>query len=177
MIGTVARLDPVKDLQSLFEALALVRQSLPAAHLLVVGDGPERGALEARAAQADLAGSIRFLGMRPDVKALLPAADLYVNSSISEGISLTILEAMASGVPVVATSVGGTPEVIDEGAGVLVPARHPQRLAEAILRLAETPAARARLAAHGRQRVESLFTIQRMVAEYAHLYHRMLESN
>lgn len=177
VIGTVARLDPVKDLRSLFEAFALVRQSLPTARLLVVGDGPERGALESRAADADLAGSVRFLGMRADVKALLPAADLYVNSSISEGISLTILEAMACGVPVVATSVGGTPEVLDAGAGVLVPARHPQRLAEAIVRLAAAPAARARLAGHGRQRVESLFTIQRMVGEYAHMYHRLLESN
>jgi glycosyltransferase involved in cell wall biosynthesis len=177
VIATVARLDPVKDLHSLLEAFALARQSLPAARLLVVGDGPERSALESRAAQPDLAGSIRFLGMRPDVKALLPCADLYVNSSISEGISLTILEAMASGVPVVATAVGGTPEVLDEGAGVLVPARHSQRLADALLRLAAAPAARAQLAGHGRRRVESLFTIQRMVAEYARMYHCLLESN
>ena len=174
VVATVARLDPVKDFQSLLEAFALVRQVVPRARLLVVGDGSERAELETRAARPDLAGAVNFLGLRSDVRAILPAADLYVNSSISEGVSITILEAMAAGVPVVATSAGGTPEVLAEGgAGVLVPVRNPFRLAQAIIALAADPAARARLATLGRRRVESSFTIQRMVAEYAQLYHRL----
>ncbi len=117
-----------------------------------------------------------FLGLRPDVRAVLPAADLYVNSSISEGISITILEAMASGLPVVATAAGGTPEVLADGsAGVLVPVRNPIRLAQAMIALAADPGARANLATLGRRRVESSFTIQRMVAEYARLYHGLLD--
>ncbi len=137
---SVARLDPVKDFPCLLDAFALVRQVVPHAHLLIVGDGPERAALEARAAQPDLAGSVEFLGLRPDVRAVLPAADLYVNSSISEGVSITILEAMAAGVPVVATAAGGTPEVLADGnAGVLVPVRDPVRLAQAIIALAADP--------------------------------------
>lgn len=172
---TVARLDPVKDFPCLLDAFALVRQVVPKALLLVLGDGPERAALSARAARPDLAGSVRFLGLRSDVRAVLPAADLYVNSSISEGISITILEAMAAGVPVVATSAGGTPEVLADGsAGVLVPVRNPVRLAQAMISLAADPGARANLATLGRRRVESSFTIQRMVAEYARLYHRLI---
>jgi glycosyltransferase involved in cell wall biosynthesis len=144
---------------------------LPRSRLLIVGDGSERAALTARAARADLSGAVDFLGMRNDVRALLPAADLYVNSSISEGVSITILEAMAAGVPVVATGVGGTPEVLADGAaGVLVPARSPSRLAQAAIALAGDHRARARLAAVGRRRLESSFTVQRMVAEYLRLY-------
>ncbi|MEO8679640.1 MAG: glycosyltransferase [Vicinamibacterales bacterium] len=174
--ATVARLDPVKDFQTLLNSFALVRQAVPHAQLLVVGDGPERDALWQRAAQPDLCGSIHFLGMRPDVRAILPAADVYVNSSISEGVSITILEAMASAVPVVATSAGGNPEVLAEGgAGVLVPVRNPSRLAQAIVALAADRAGRARLATLGRRRLESSFTIQRMVAEYAQLYHRLAD--
>ena len=173
---TVARMDPVKNFPCLLDAFALVRQVVPHAVLLMVGDGPERAALTERAAQPDLAGSVVFLGLRPDVRAVLPAADLYVNSSISEGISITILEAMASGLPVVATAAGGTPEVLADGsAGVLVPIRNPIRLAQAMVALAADPGARATLATLGRRRVESSFTIQRMVAEYARLYHGLLD--
>ena len=174
--ATVARMDPVKDFPCLLDAFALVRQVVPHAVLLMVGDGPERAALTERAQQPDLAGSVVFLGLRPDVRAVLPAADLYVNSSISEGISITILEAMASGLPVVATAAGGTPEVLADGsAGVLVPIRNPIRLAQAMISLAADPGARATLATLGRRRVESSFTIQRMVAEYARLYHGLLD--
>lgn len=171
VLASVARLDPVKDFMSLLDAFAEVRQAVPRSRLLIVGDGSERAALTARAARADLCGAVDFLGMRSDVRALLPAADLYVNSSISEGVSITILEAMAAGVPVVATGVGGTPEVLADGAaGVLVPARSPSRLAQAAIALAGDHRARTRLAAVGRRRLESSFTVQRMVAEYLRLY-------
>jgi glycosyltransferase involved in cell wall biosynthesis len=171
VLASVARLDPVKDFMSLLEAYAEIRREVPRSRLVIVGNGSERAVLEARAEREDLAGAVDFLGMRSDVRALLPGADLYLNSSISEGVSITILEAMAAGVPVIATSVGGTPEVLASGAaGILVPPRHPARLAQAAVALSSSAAARGRLAAIARRRVESSFTIQRMVAEYVRLY-------
>ncbi len=173
---TVARLDSVKDFATQFEAFALIRQAVPRSRLVVVGDGPEREALHARAARPDLAGGVQFLGMRSDARALLPAADVYLNSSIFEGVSITILEAMAAGVPVIATAVGGTPEVLAHGgAGVLVPARNEGRLADAAIALSRDSLARLRLAAAGRRRGESSFTIQRMVAEYVQLYRKQAD--
>ena len=102
---------------TLLDAFAAVRKRVPGARLVIVGDGPERQRLEARAAQDDLAGSVQITGYRSDVRALLPAADVYASSSISEGVSITILEAMAAGMPVVATAVGGTPEILSDGTG------------------------------------------------------------
>jgi L-malate glycosyltransferase len=173
---TVARLDPVKDLAGLLDAFARVRAQVPGARLVVVGDGPERARLERRAAAADLQGSVLMTGYRSNVRALLPAADLYVSNSISEGVSITILEAMAAAVPVVATSVGGTPEVLAGNAGgMLVPARAPQRVASVVVELARDAARRASIGAEGRRRVETAFTIDRMVGEYARIYRQLLE--
>jgi len=173
--ATVARLDPVKDLHTMLEGFAIVRRSAPNARLVIVGDGPERGSLSERATAADLAGAVEFLGYRSDVREILAAADLYLNTSISEGISLTVLEAMAAGVPVVATAAGGTPEVLADGdSGILVPVRDPLRLAGAITALIGDGPRRATLAIAARRRLESLFTIERMVTEYARLYQRLL---
>lgn len=176
VIATVARLDPVKDLLTLLNAVALVRRTLPEARLVIAGDGRERATLEARAAAPDLHGAVTFIGMRSDVRRLLPAADVYANSSISEGVSITILEAMAASVPVVATRAGGTPEVVQDGeTGVLVPSRDPARLAAALLTLTTDPAGRRHIGAAGRRRLEAAFTLQRMAADYQRLYHACLE--
>jgi len=171
VVTTVARLDPVKDLGTLLDAFAIVRKRAPGARLVIVGDGPERQRLEARASQDDLAGSVRITGYRSDVRALLPAADVYASSSISEGVSITILEAMATGIPVVATAVGGTPEILSDGTGgILVPSRDPARMAAAIIALAEDHRRRGALAAAARRRLETSFTIDRMVDDYARSY-------
>jgi glycosyltransferase involved in cell wall biosynthesis len=174
VVTTVARLDPVKDFPTLLEAFALVRRKMPSAQLVIVGDGPERERLAARAARHDLAAAVHITGFRQDVRALLPAADVYVSSSISEGISITILEAMACGVAVVATAVGGTPEILPDGTGVLVPSRDPQQMAAAILSLAADSRRRRALAAAARLQLETSFTIDRMVDDYARTYRRLL---
>lgn len=172
IVGTIARLDPVKDLGTLLRAVGLVsreRQIL----LLIVGDGPERAALEALARELAVESSVKFLGKRDDAREWLWACDAYVNSSISEGVSLTILEAMAAGLPVVATSVGGTPEVVTSACGTLVPARSPERLAEAIRAIdRDRDGARAKGRA-ARARVESVFSLDRMVRDYADVYQRV----
>jgi L-malate glycosyltransferase len=171
VVMTVARLDPVKDLLMLLDAFSIVRRRVRSAQLVIVGDGPERQRLTERAGREDLVGVVQITGYRPEVRELLAAADLYASSSISEGVSITILEAMATGIPVVATAVGGTPEILSDGAGgILVPSRDPAAMAAAIISLAEDRRRRNSLAAAARRRLETSFTIDRMVDDYARSY-------
>jgi glycosyltransferase involved in cell wall biosynthesis len=172
VVGTIGRLDPVKNFASLLDAHAAVRSQLHA-HLVIVGDGPERPGLEALARSLDIAGSVHFVGFRSDARAILPACDLYVNSSTHEGISLTVLEAMAATLPVVATRVGGNPEVVMNGeTGLLVPARSASHLALAIATLLDDPQRRRTMGEAARWRVKRYFTIERMVNRYLRGYER-----
>lgn len=171
VFGTAARLDPVKDLATLIDAFAKICWEVKDARLLILGDGPERDELVRRARTLRISESVVFAGYRADARAMLSACDVYVNSSVSEGISLTILEAMAARLPVVATRVGGTPEVVrDNDNGVLVDPRDSDDLARAMLALARDEARRHRLAATGRAVVESRFTLDRMIDDYARVY-------
>jgi glycosyltransferase involved in cell wall biosynthesis len=170
VIGTVARLDPVKDLQTLVRAVGAPQAHRPVM-LLVIGDGPERARIEATATEAGVATSVRFLGHRDDARDVLAGCDVYANSSISEGISLTILEAMAAGLPVIATQVGGTPEIVDASCGRLVPARDPESLAATLSELAVNASLRSTLGRAARARVEQQFTLDRMIAEYRDAYY------
>ncbi len=170
VVASVARLDHVKDLPTLIRAVAAARAQRSTVELVIVGDGPERPHLEA-VASAEAAGAVRFLGPREDARMLLHGADVYANSSISEGISLTILEAMAAALPVVATGVGGTPEVVVDGeTGHLVPARDPGALAAALLDLSRRPDEARAMGEAGSRRVRRSFALDRMVAEYAAMY-------
>lgn len=170
VVGTVGRLDPVKNLPALLRAHAVLATEHPRAQLVIVGDGPERDALQAEARTLGIAGSVLFTGYRPDVRAVLPAFDVYANSSVYEGVSLTILEAMAAALPVVATNVGGNPEVvIDHETGRLV-SSHVRALSGAFLELACSPLRRHHMGDAGRWRVKRHFSIDRMVQQYADAY-------
>jgi glycosyltransferase involved in cell wall biosynthesis len=171
VIGTIARLDPVKDLEMLIRSVSRLNEARPT-RLLVIGDGAERERLERTSMEMDHGVSTYFLGHRDDARSLLMACDVYANSSISEGVSLTILEAMAAGLPVVATRVGGTPEVVDESCARLVAARNPEAMTAALVELAGSPEKRAAMGLAGRARVEARFTLKRMVAEYREAYFR-----
>ena len=169
VVGTIGRLDPVKDFGTLMRAVAELPESLRA-RLIIIGDGPERSRLEQLAAGHAAGSRIRLVGHRDNARQWLPAFDVFVNSSISEGVSLTILEAMAAGLPVIATRVGGTPEVVDESCGRLVAARDPAAL-EALLRsIAQQPEERRQLGRRARERVETRFTLDRMIGEYEQVY-------
>lgn len=170
IVGTVARLDPVKHLQTLVEAIGHPALRAAAAHLLIVGDGPQRAALEEETRARGLEHLVHFLGHRDDARSYLPGLDVYVNSSISEGISLTILEAMAAGVPVVATRVGGTPEIVTEQEGRLVPTRDASAMATALAALVSDRALRAVLGRGARARVAEHFTIETMTSRYLRMY-------
>lgn len=170
LVGSIARFDPVKDLGTLLAAVAGVRNSGVAAAILLVGDGPERVQLESLARSLGMLEVTHFLGQRTDARRWLAACDVYVNSSISEGVSLTILEAMAAAIPVIATDVGGTPEVVTAACGILVPARSPQGIAANLKMLAFDPLRRQKLGEAGRQRVAEAFAIERMVDRYRAVY-------
>ena len=175
--GTVGRLDPVKNLAAMLRAHALLVQNHRDTRAVIVGDGPERGALEALAAELGIADSVIFTGYRSDVRALMAAFDVYLNTSTYEGVSLTILEAMAASLPVIATPVGGNPEVvIDQETGLLVPARA-DAIADAISLLWLDPRRRGLMGDAGRQRVIRHFSIARMVDDYASAYHLAVTNN
>lgn len=169
VVGTIARLDPVKDLATLVRAVATFRRRQPVV-LAIIGDGAERSSLESLARDVGVTEVTHFLGARNDARDWLPGCDAYVNCSTSEGVSLTILEAMAAARPVIATRVGGTPEVVSEGCGRLIPARDPDALARTLMELAESPDLRARLGGAARKRVEERFSLDRMVREYLEVY-------
>jgi glycosyltransferase involved in cell wall biosynthesis len=171
VVGTVARLEPVKDQATLLEAFAQVAARLPEARLVVVGDGSQRAALEEQARQPALAGKVLFAGRRADVASLLPLLDAFVLSSVSEGLPLTILEAMAAGLPVVSTAVGVVPEAVVEGeTGRLVPVKDAGRLAEAIGELLGDPTRARAMGAAGQKRARELFDLRVMTRRYEDLY-------
>jgi len=168
---TVARLSPEKDIANLLRAVALFAESKPDFCLEIAGDGPCRKELEALAADLKVMCHVRFLGEVRDVAGLLGRARLFVLPSQTEGISLTILEAMARGLPVVATRVGGNPEVVVDGvSGILVPPRDPAALANGLKQLWGHTDEAAAMGLAGRRRVETHFDIRQMVAAYEDLY-------
>jgi glycosyltransferase involved in cell wall biosynthesis len=171
VVASVARLDTVKDLATLIRAVAIARTTVPALRLVLIGDGAERAQLEGVARLENVSDAVHFMGHRDDSRTLLAGADVYANSSTSEGISLTILEAMAAALPVVATRVGGTPEVVLDGqTGRLVDARDPAALAAAFVEFSRDRAAASAMGEAGRHRVWQHFTIDRMVEHYAAMY-------
>jgi sugar transferase (PEP-CTERM/EpsH1 system associated) len=169
VVGTVGRLDPVKDQAGLLEAFARLRTNDSV--LLVVGDGPCRADLHSRAATLGIGDRVRFLGARKDVAHVLRAMDVFVLPSIAEGISNTILEAMATGLPVVATRVGGNPELVSPTVtGELVPRQRPGALADAIDGYLENPARRLAHGTQARTRALDAFGLNTMRDAYADLY-------
>jgi sugar transferase (PEP-CTERM/EpsH1 system associated) len=173
-IGIVGRLDPVKDHVGLLKAFTHMRTDL-GTQLYVVGDGPSRPAVEAAVRALGLAQRVRLLGARHDVAEILPGFDLFVLPSLGEGMSNTILEAMATGLPVVATRVGGNPElVVHEVTGLLVEPRSTDSLVAALSRYAEDPGLRTAHGRAARQRAEGEFGLRRMLSAYDDLYSRHL---
>jgi sugar transferase (PEP-CTERM/EpsH1 system associated) len=170
-VGTAGRLVPVKDHALLLGAAASLAARGTAVTTFIAGDGPLRAELEARAAALGIADRVRFLGHRPDLERVYAALDVFVLCSVSEGLSNTILEAMASGRAVVATRVGGADElVIDRKTGILVPPSAEGALADAIQFLALDAGRRQAFERAARERAESVFGLSRMLADYRAVY-------
>ncbi len=179
IVGTVGRLTPVKDQQILLRALSNIRRAHTElddrVRLLIVGDGPLRGELTGLIERLDLQDRVWLAGDRDDVPDLLQTMDVFVLPSLGEGISNTVLEAMASARPVVATAVGGNVELVEEGvSGSLVPVGDVDALSGALVSLLEDERERRRQGDNGRQRVCREFDWERTVAAYVGVYEKLL---
>jgi len=179
VVGTVGRLQAVKDHRNLVDAFArLARRPEDWSRrmrLVIAGDGPLRRELATAIESAGIGDRVWMAGERSDVAALMRGFDLFVLPSRAEGISNTILEAMASGLPVVATDVGGNGELVSEGStGRLVPAADPDALADAIACYAADADARREHGTNARRRCEDAFSLEHMVTGYAELYQSLL---
>jgi len=167
----VGRLVPAKAPGVFLEAVQRAALAVPSLRAIVVGDGPLRSQLEERARQLGLGGRVVFTGLRHDVADLLAGVDVLAFSSEREGLSMAMLEAMAAGVPVVATRVGGTPELIETGVtGILVPPGEPQALADGLLAVLRSPEQSHSLRCAARELVRSRFSLRRMIEDYEAVY-------
>lgn len=176
VFGCVARLQPVKRHVDLIDAFAQVHRTLPQARLVLVGDGPLLPELRDRIASLGIQDAVALLASRDDVDALLPALDVLVLPSSSEGMSNAILEAMACGLPVVATAVGGNLHLVQhETTGLLVPPLDPISLAASLQWLAQSAHVRRRMGMAARARIEHEFSLDAMVQAFDQLYRRLLD--
>ncbi|QDS96367.1 Putative glycosyltransferase EpsD [Roseimaritima multifibrata] len=170
----IARFHSVKDHRTLLRAWQHVQQALPAARLLLVGDGPERKACEQFAEELGVASSVEFWGIRKDVGDILRAIDVFTLTSVSEAASLTLLEAMASECPAVLTAVGGNAEHVTEGKhGYLAPRGDDQQIAKRLEQLLTDSATAKKMGKAARQRVLQDFELDDVIAEYANLYSQL----
>lgn len=170
-VASIARLHPVKDHPTLLDAFQLVARAVSDVDLLLVGDGPLRGALEKQAAALGIAGRVRFMGVRDDVPDILAAIDVFTLSSLSEAASITLLEAMAAAVPVVVTEVGGNPEIVRKAIdGLLTPRGDASALAAALVEVLADTSLAASLGRHAAERVRNRYQLDRTIQRYFEMY-------
>ena len=174
VVGMVTRLSPQKAPLDFVATAAQVAARRPAVHFVVVGDGPQRTEVEARVAGLGLADRFHLTGLRSDVPDLMHSFDVFALSSLWEGLPRVLPQAMAAGLPIVATAVDGNAEAVSDGvSGLLTPPGDPQAMAGALLRLLDDPALACRMGAAGRARTEE-FGARKMVADVAALYEALL---
>jgi len=174
-IVQVARLNSLKDHATAIRTLKRLRDDQVPAKLILVGDGEERAALEQLVADQTVENDVVFLGARSDIPRLLASADAFLLSSISEGIPLTLIEAMGAGVPIVSTDVGGIPEVIEHGvSGLLASAGDTETLATHLKSLWQNPEQRSQLAENGCKRAVERFSLEQMHRQYVDVYEQVL---
>jgi glycosyltransferase involved in cell wall biosynthesis len=172
----VGNLRPVKDYPCLLRAFARARSRVADATLVFVGDGVERPKLEALGRELGVAEAVRFAGDRSDVPRLLRLFDVFALSSQTEGISVALLEAMATGLPAVVTDTGGNPEVVVEGqTGELAPVGDHEALGDALAGLLADPGRRRVWGAAARERVLEDFSLDRMVRDYESIYDQLIQ--
>jgi glycosyltransferase involved in cell wall biosynthesis len=173
VLGLGARLSSVKGLTYLLKALPEVIRQFPTVVLVIAGDGPLEEDLKAEADSLGVEDHVEFVGPRTDMAELLKTFDLYILPSVSEGLPMVLLEAMAAGCPIVATGVGGVPSAIEDGvSGLLAPPRDPAALAAVITRALGDEPLRRRMALAGRQVFAARFSAETMTRRYEQLYRR-----
>jgi glycosyltransferase involved in cell wall biosynthesis len=177
VLGYAGRIDRVKRIDLLLKAFREVLAQFPEARLVIAGEGSLKAEMEALADTLGVSHAVRWPGFYRNIPRLLAAIDIYVQSSVNEGLSLSILEAMAAEKAVVATSVGGAKEIIADGeTGILIPPGSSAAIAAAVLRLLDDPGRRAAISRAGRARVESEFGLEKMVDEYGAVYRKVVSA-
>jgi len=176
VVGSIANFKPQKGPLDFVEAARIAHLRNPRLRFVVAGDGELRPKVERAIAEAGLGSIVHLLGWRDDVPELLAGLDIFLLTSLFEGLPRVVLQAMAASVPVVATDTGGVREVVSSGVtGVLVPPAHPEEAAEAIVALARDPEGRRRLADAASAALGSEFDIRRMVRDLEELYDELLD--
>ncbi|MFH1920138.1 MAG: glycosyltransferase [Planctomycetota bacterium] len=177
LLGSVGRLAPVKDFGTAIDAVARLGRGGHDVHLVLVGDGPERESLAARAREQGVGERVHLVGQRKDVTDWLAAFDVYVNSSLNEGMSQSILEAMAAGLPLVVTDVGDSAALVngDCPCGLVVPLRDPTATAQAVAELLAQPQRRKKFTENARARHSTQYNTGRMIRAYEALYLTLLD--
>jgi glycosyltransferase involved in cell wall biosynthesis len=174
VVGNVAALVPHKGQRHLIEAAAIVVQKVPDARFVIAGEGELRPQLERQIKDRHLEKHVFLAGFRPDILSVHKGFDIFVMSSVTEGLGTSLLDAMGCGKPIVATRVGGMPEVVADGrTGILVPPRDHDAMAAAIVKLLTDDAARAEMGAAGLARVRTMFSAERMVQDTLGVYRRV----
>lgn len=171
VIGTVGRLEPQKAIHDFIRAVSYIAKKFPHIKVLIAGDGPLRGSLENLITELNLQENILILGWRHDIPELLSLLDIFCLSSLWEGCPIVLLEAMASGKPVVATNVGGVKEIVeDKKSGILITHSNPEILGDAILDLINDKEKAKEMGLNGRKTAENIFTLQHMLKNHENLY-------
>lgn len=176
VIGTVARLSPLKGIDDAIRAVAQLKADFPKISYLVVGDGVAMADLKVLAAEMDVADRVQFIGYRQDIETFLSQMDLFVFPSLKEGMGLALVEAMAQRLPVVATNIGGIPEVVTPACGILVPAKSPSELAEAVGRVLSDEALRESMSAAALARATSVFSVEAMLRATDEVYRKVMKT-
>jgi len=189
VVGTIGRLDRVKNYGLLLVTFRQLLVDLPDARLVIVGDGPDRPRLEVLAAEAGVAGAVRWLGRRDDIEQILPAFDVFALTSLSEGTPMTIIEAMAASIPIVSTAVGGISEMVNDGREALLVTGTPpevsqpwevegsayvRRYAAALKRLLQDRPAALALGCAAAERARTQFSLESIGGQYLHLYRDLI---
>lgn len=171
VFGTISRLDPIKNQKMMITAFRRVSEGLTNAKLVLIGDGPSREELEEHVSRCDLDGKVIFTGFIVNPQRYFCLMDIFLLPSLSEGTSMTLLEAMAFSIPCIVTDVGGNPEIVIENeTGIVVPNDDSSRLAEAMITLSKNKALCAKYGERGRLRYQENFTVKHMVDAYENLY-------
>src|SRR5262249_50339065 len=175
LVGAVGRLDPVKDFPTLLRGFSQLTSQFPQTQLVIVGNGPVRDDLMKMARTLSIAPCLSFVGEQDDVASFLRCFDIFVQCSIFEGMSNTILEAMATGLPIVASDTGGNAELVVGGTnGILFPVGNVEALTEALKKYVSDPVLREHHADQSRQRALKHFDLNLMASRYANLYETAL---